>query len=803
MELQKFSYDNKIVKYFLYATILWGVVGFLIGLTVATLLAYPDLLANMGIKIAPLGYGRLRMLHTSAVIFAFVGNAIFAGVYYSLQRLLKTRMYSDVLSWINFWGWQLVIVLVVITFFMGFNTSKEYAEHEWPIDILIALVWVVFGLHMFLTISIRRVRHLYVAIWFYIATFFAVAILHIFNNLEVPVSFTGMKSYSVYAGVQDALMQWWYGHNAVAFFLTTPVLGLMYYFVPKAAERPVFSYKLSIIHFWSLIFIYIWAGPHHLINTALPNWTQVLGTVFSIMLIAPSWGGMLNGLLTLRGVWDKVRVDPVLKFFVVAVTCYGMATFEGPILATKTLNTIGHYTNWVIAHVHVGALGWNGMIIFGMIYWLVPRMWKTQLYSTSMANAHFWLATLGIIFYVIPIYFAGFAEYQMLREFTPQGTLVNKNFLETLTVVRPMYWLRVIGGALYLVGSILMIINVWKTVARGSFVANEAAEAPALTNIGSDRKQGEGVHAWIERMPVQLSVLAVLALLVGSIIEIVPTLTAKFKDDKVVVNTLTPLEIEGRDIYIREGCNACHSQMVRPFRDEVVRYSTPALSFSKSEEFVYDHPFLWGSRRTGPDLGREGVTRNSASWHYKHFFNPREVEPTSIMPQYPWLLSSTLDVSDVEAKMKTLRTVGVPYTDKEIEKADKSIALQREEIYNLLMADGMTEPVKFYEEASGKAALKELENSIKQKTEPLTDKIQAIDTKLVGLNAKSPEYAKLQAEIQELEKQVAAENARLDEKAKELATQYKTEIKQSDAIALIAYIRSLGTKIITNDSNKK
>lgn len=447
METQKFSYDNGIVRAFLYATIVWGVLGFTFGVTVASMLFYPELpeflfgtddptiaslrsgdIQGLVSTNGAFGFGRWRMLHTSTVIFAFVGNGFFAGAYYSLQRLLKARMFSDVLSWINFWGWQLIIVTVAITFLMGINTSKEYAEHEWPIDIMIAIIWIVMGINMFGTIAKRRVRHLYVAIWFYIATWVGITMLHVFNNLEVPLSFAGWKSYSAYAGVKDALVQWWYGHNAVAFFLTTPVLGLMYYFMPKAADRPVFSYKLSIIHFWSLIFVYIWAGPHHLLYTAIPGWAQALGTTFSIALIAPSWGGMLNGLLTLRGAWDKVRENPVLKFFVVAVTCYGMATFEGPLLATKTLNKIGHFTDWVIGHVHVGALGWNGFMAFGMIYYLLPIMWRTKLWSVKLANWHFWLGTLGIIFYAVPMYISGFTQGLMWKQFNPDGTLVYKNF---------------------------------------------------------------------------------------------------------------------------------------------------------------------------------------------------------------------------------------------------------------------------------------------------------------------------------------------------------------------------------------
>lgn len=681
--METFRYDNKIVKYFIYATIFWGVLAFILGLTVATLLFYPQLpeaifgtddgsiLNFFGGSIDGLastqgaaGFGRLRMLHTSAAIFAFVGNGVFAGVYYSLQRLLKTRMGSDVLSWVNFWGWQLGLVLVVITFFLGFNTSKEYAEHEWPLDIAIALVWIIFGINMFLTISKRRVRHLYVAIWFYIATWVGITMLHVFNNLELPVNFNPLapKSYSIYAGVQDALVQWWYGHNAVAFFLTTPVLGLMYYYLPKAANRPVFSYKLSIIHFWSLIFVYIWAGPHHLIYTSLPGWAQALGTGFSVMLIAPSWGGMLNGLLTLRGAWDKVREDPILKFFVVAVTCYGMATFEGPMLATKTLNKIGHFTDWVIAHVHVGTLGWNGFMIFGMVYWLVPKLFNTKLHSRGMANAHFWLGTLGIVFYAIPMYMAGWTQGLMWKQFNPSGTLVYANFLQTVTEIFPYYVMRAIGGTLYLIGSLLWVVNVWKTVAKGTFVANEEVQAPALPKKTTSREKGEDLHPWIERRPVILTLLALLALAIGGLIEIVPTLVVKSNIPTISsVEPYTPLEMEGRDLYIREGCNACHSQMIRPFRDEVKRYG----EYSKPGEFVYDHPFLWGSKRTGPDLAREGGKRND-SWHYKHLWNPRQTSEGSIMPRYPWLIKNTLDRSLTVDKLRTLNTLGVPYKDEEM-----------------------------------------------------------------------------------------------------------------------------------------
>lgn len=664
--MQQFYYDNKIVKKFLYASILFGVVGMLVGLIVAFMFLFPNLTDG----ISWLSFGRLRPLHTNAVIFAFVGNAIFAGVYYSLQRLLKTRMYSDVLSTINFWGWQLIIVAAAITLPLGYTTSKEYAELEWPIDIAIALVWVVFGINMIMTILRRRERHLYVAIWFYLATFVTVAVLHIFNSLALPVS--ALKSYSVYAGVQDALVQWWYGHNAVAFFLTTPFLGLMYYFVPKVANRPVYSYRLSIIHFWSLIFIYIWAGPHHLLYTALPDWAQNLGVVFSIMLIAPSWGGMINGLLTLRGVWDKVRVEPVLKFFVVGITGYGMATFEGPMLSLKNVNAIAHYTDWIVAHVHVGALAWNGFMTFGMIYWLIPRMTKTKLYSTALANFHFWIGTLGIILYALPMYVAGFTQASMWKQFKPDGTLEYGNFLETVTEIMPMYAMRAIGGTLFFIGLLTLVYNIIRTVMAGKTVEDELAEAPALVAISKNRLKGEKWHTWLERRPIQLTILATVAILIGGIIQIIPTIMVKSNIPTIAsVKPYTPLELEGRDLYIREGCNNCHSQMIRPFRSEVVRYG----EYSKGGEYVYDHPFLWGSKRTGPDLAREGVPGKpfnggrADDWHFNHMWDPQSTSSGSIMPGYKWMIKNEVDKTAIQSKMQVMQKLGVPYSDEEVANA--------------------------------------------------------------------------------------------------------------------------------------
>lgn len=671
MNKETFHYDNRIVKWFAYATMLWSLVGMLVGLLAAFQLVFPAL----NFDLAQTTFGRIRPVHTNAIIFAFVGNGIFMGVYYSLQRLCKARMFSDVLSKIHFWGWQLIIVLAAVTLLAGYTTGKEYAELEWPIDILITIIWVVFGWNMFGTILKRRERHLYVAIWFYIATFVTVAVLHLVNSFELPYSW--IKSYSWYAGMQDALVQWWYGHNAVAFFLTTPYLGLMYYFMPKAAERPVYSYRLSIIHFWALIFLYIWAGPHHLLYTALPDWAQSLGVVFSVMLIAPSWGGMINGLLTLRGVWDKVREDVVLKFMVVAVTAYGMATFEGPMLSFKNINAIAHFTDWIVAHVHVGALGWNGFLTFGILYWLIPRIFKTDLYSKSMANTHFWLGTLGILLYAVPMYWAGWTQSLMWKEFTDDGTL-KYQFLETVVQLKPFYLLRSIGGSLYFIGAILMVYNLIKTIRSGQAVNDEAAEAAPLSDDYVPHHK-EHWHRWVERKPVQLLVLSLVVILIGGAVEFIPSFLIKSNVPTISsVKPYTPLELQGRDIYVREGCYTCHSQMVRPFRSETARYG----EYSKAGEFVYDHPFQWGSKRTGPDLAREGTQklRKPNAWHFNHMYEPTSISPGSIMPRYPWLFENDLDIDITEAKIKAMQTLGVPYEQGYEKIANQDLMKQAEEI---------------------------------------------------------------------------------------------------------------------------
>lgn len=677
--LETFYYDNAIVRMFLIATTIFGIIGMTVGLWVACQFFWPEL--NFGLQYTT--FGRLRPLHTNAVIFAFVGNGIFAGVYYSLQRLCKARMFSDLLSKIHFWGWQAIILSAAITLPLGFTSGKEYAELEWPIDIAIALIWVVFGINMFGTILKRRERHLYVAIWFFIATFVTVAMLHIVNSFALPISF--MKSYSWYAGVQDALVQWWYGHNAVAFFLTTPYLGLMYYFIPKAANRPIYSYRLSIIHFWALIFIYIWAGPHHLLYNSLPDWAQSLGVVFSVMLIAPSWGGMLNGLFTLRGAWDRVREDPILKFMVVAITAYGMATFEGPLLSLKNVNGIAHFTDWIVAHVHVGGLGWNGFMTFAMLYYIIPRLYGTSLFSTKLANVHFWIGTLGIIFYAVPMYWAGFTQSLMWKQFTPEGILVYTNFLETVTQIMPMYMLRAFGGLLYLTGVFIMVYNLVKTAQAGSFISETKAEAAPLAK---DYKPTASEH-WHRRIfewrPVNLLVWSLIAVGIGGIIEIVPTFLIKSNVPTIAtVKPYTPLELHGRDIYVREGCYTCHSQMIRPFRSETERYG----EYAKAGEFVYDHPFQWGSKRTGPDLLRVGG-KYTHSWHYYHMADPTSMSPGSIMPPYPWLFDQDWDKDMTPAKISAMRTLGVPYEEGFEDVAIATAEIQAQEIVDNLALENI------------------------------------------------------------------------------------------------------------------
>ncbi len=706
-------YNDAISRRFVGASVVFGLVALLVGATVALQLAFHP--AN----IAPYAtFGRLRPLHTNAAIFAFVGNMIFAGIYYSTQRLLRTRIASDLLANIHFWGWQLIIVAAAVTLPLGFTQGKEYAELEWPIDLAITVVWVVFAINFFWTIKRRNEKHLYVAIWFYIATIITVAVLHLVNSLAIPVF--AMKSYSIFGGAQDALVQWWYGHNAVAFFLTTPVLGIMYYFLPKAAERPVYSYRLSIIHFWALIFVYIWAGPHHLLYTALPDWAQSLGMIFSIMLWAPSWGGMLNGLLTLRGAWNRVRVDPVLKFFVAGVTFYGMATFEGPLLSIKGVSSLAHYTDWIVGHVHAGALGWNGFMAAGMFYWMVPRLFGTKLYSKSLAEIHFYIGTVGILLYVISMWVSGVTQGMMWRALTPTGALLYPNFVESLIAIRPMYWVRLAGGTMYLIGFIIMMYNLARTAMSGAAVDGEtevvieppAEQAPwrdivfgapvivtvivaalvgsiAVMNevasvgvitiasalavggtlaIQLTREEGKiSWHRLLEGRPLIFTSFTVIAILIGGVAEIIPTVIIGKTDAATTKSTLayTPLELEGRDVYLREGCYTCHSQMIRALHFETLRYG----DYSKMDESKFDHPFQWGSKRIGPDLARVGGKYPNL-WHYRHLLDPRSTSPGSNMPSYEFLASSKVDLTRTSDKIQAMRTIGVPYLESQVASAE-------------------------------------------------------------------------------------------------------------------------------------
>jgi cytochrome c oxidase cbb3-type subunit I/II len=714
------TYDDRIVRYFMIASLVFGLVAMVVGVLIATQLStwkmnghFLEIITFGAFKsdgVQFLTFGRLRPLHTNAAIFAFVGNMLFAGIYYSLQRLCKVRLASDLLSTIHFWGWQLIIVAAAITLPLGLTQGKEYAELIWPIDIAVALVWVAFGLNMLLTIRKRNEPSLYVAIWFYIATFVTIAMLYIVNNLQMPTSW--LHSYPVFGGVQDALVQWWYGHNAVAFFLTTPILGIMYYFVPKAANRPVYSYRLSIIHFWSLIFIYIWAGPHHLLNTALPKWLQLLGMFFSVMLWAPSWGGMLNGLLTLRGGWEKLRLDPVIKFFAAGVTFYGMATFEGPLLAIRSVNELSHYTDWTIGHVHSGALGWNGFMAAGMFYWLAPRLWRTKLWSTNLANLHFWVGTIGILLYVAAMWAGGVMQALMLGATNEAGTSLKYEFVQTLESIQWPFIFRSLGGGLYLVGFVLCAFNIWKTARSGS-AADETVEITvehtddmeamtaretwrndpvtysvwaivflilwillpphadlaafvamcvlSVLAILKFRKSSMEWSAWHERLLenyLPFTILVFGAVAVGGAVQIIPAVVFSSTEniEDRIQKLYSPLELAGRDVYVSEGCYNCHSQMIRTLKTDVMRYG----DYSRLGESIYDHPFQWGSKRTGPDLAREGGRRGD-DWHFNHFVNPRALDDGSNMPNYHFLLDRKTDIGALPGKIAGQQRVGVPY----------------------------------------------------------------------------------------------------------------------------------------------
>jgi len=731
------EYNDKVVRQFMIASIIWGAVGMLVGVLIALQLNFFQLNFNTSY----LSFGRLRPLHTNAVVFALVGNMMFAGVYYSTQRLVKARLASDFLSALHFWGWQAIILSAAITFPLGLTRGKEYAELIWPINIAVTVIWVVFAVNFFWTLARRNERSLYVAIWFYIATIITVAMLYIVNHLSIP---TGLfHSYGIFSGVQDGLVQWWYGHNAVAFFLTTPILGIMYYFLPKAANRPVYSYKLSVIHFWSLVFVYIWAGPHHLLNTALPNWLQMLGMTFSLMLWAPSWGGMLNGLFTLRGAWSKLRTDPVIKFFAAGVTFYGMATFEGPLLSIKSVSALAHYSDWIIGHVHAGALGWNGFMAAGMFYFLVPRLWNKPLYSKALANLHFWLGLFGILLYVAAMWTSGITQGLMLNSTTEGGTVLTyPNFLDTLNTIRPLMLLRVVGGSLYFVGWLLMAYNIFKSV-KGAQAVNGTIQVTVEDDVPEEERplgaivtlwnppvifsavgtlfacawmfggpilqilgaigtalavilawvhfesKGKRWAQWYERLLVSaapFTVLTFIAVAIGGLVQIIPGIVTHQAANVEARRQIpyTPLELAGRDIFVAEGCYNCHSQMIRTLVPDVLRYG----DYSRLGESIYDRPFQWGSRRIGPDLARVGG-KYSDSWHYRHMEDPRQISTGSNMPSFPWLNEKETDVEALPSKIRVQRMLGVPYAPMTPEEIQADVDAQALTIVERLKVDGI------------------------------------------------------------------------------------------------------------------
>lgn len=749
------TYDDKSVRHFMTASIFWGIVGMLVGVLAATQLSWWQMngkfleAITFGlVKSEGLSYitfGRIRPLHTNAVIFAFVGNMVFAGVYYSTQRLCRVRTASDLLSKIHFWGWQAIILGAAITLPAGLTRGKEYAELIWPLNIAVVLIWVVFGINFFWTLAKRNEPSLYVSLWFYIATIVTIAMLYIVNHLSLPTSL--LHSYPIFGGVQDGLVQWWYGHNAVAFFLTTPILGIMYYFVPKAADRPVYSYRLSIIHFWALVFIYIWAGPHHLLHTALPRWLQMLGMLFSVMLWAPSWAGMLNGLLTLRGAWDKLRTDPVIKFFAAAITFYGMATFEGPLLSVRSVNALSHYTDWTVGHVHSGALGWNGFMAAGMFYWLAPRLWKTKLWSSTMANLHFWIGLVGILLYVSAMWVAGITQGLMLAETNPDGATLKYEFVETLRAINIHYILRSFGGGFFLIGFLMCAVNIFMT-ARSGKATDDTVEVTLLEKMKKDDmsiraalfadpvvhavlalafmilwfllpphadkaalivavlliiksisafKKGKGTWSdYFNRLLenyLPFTILIFIAAAIGGVVQIIPSLlvnrAANIEDR--VQTPYTPLELAGRDIYVAEGCYNCHSQMIRTLVPDVLRYGPGKdQGYSRLGESIYDHPYQWGSKRTGPDLAREGgpLVKDAKAmrsgkrdnlWHFNHFMDPRQVSVGSNMPAYPWLFEAKADLKALPDKIAAQVKLGVPWpamTKDEIEQDARDQAME-------------------------------------------------------------------------------------------------------------------------------
>lgn len=691
--LDEFRYDDKIVRWFAGATVLWGLIATLIGLVVAILLVTPKLFWPLGDASQYLTFARLRPLHTSMALFAFAGNAVFAAVYYSTQRLCKTRMWSTALSWLHFWGWQ-AIILSTVTLPLGITQGRELAELEWPIDLAMAVVWILlFGVNFFATLARRRERHLYVTLWFYIATIVTIALLLVFNSLSLAID--TWKSYPLYAGVQDAMMQWWYGHNLLAFLLVMPFLGLMYYFLPKAAEQPVFSYKLAVIHFWGLLVFHILAGPHHLHHTPAPEWATTLGMLSGLLLWMPAWGGAWNGLMTLRAARPRDAADPVLKFFWAALIFYGWYALDRTLLSIKSVSSLAHYSDWTIANVHAAALGWAGMMTFGMLYWLLPRLFQTKLWSSRMAGWHFWVALLGVLLYIVPIYAAGIMQgWRWMALET--GRLAYPSFLETVQASVPFWWARAAGGALYIAGLLMMAVNhvmTWAsrpaqyqvplqtaTPLSAQSEPVEATEPPSRLQEAPVLQFARGLDIWSrlhwhrrwERTPGKFTFLVVVLVVLASLLELGPAVLIRSEvPASTAAAPYTPLELAGRDIYLAEGCYHCHSQTVRPLVAETARYG----EYSKPHEFAYDRPVQWGSRRIGPDLAREGGKQTSL-WHWLHLedpqqfaaasvlpSDPQQAAPQSVMPSFEHLLRTAIDYDKIYERVWAAQRLGAEYPE--------------------------------------------------------------------------------------------------------------------------------------------
>jgi cytochrome c oxidase cbb3-type subunit I/II len=704
-ELSPCRFDDGIVRLFAAATIVWGGLAMLLGVVIALLMVMPKLFFELGPAAEFLSFGRLRPLHTNAAIFAFAGNAIFAGIYYSTQRLCQCRMWSDGLSRLHFWGWQAIIAAAVVTLPLGFTQGKAYAELEWPIDLVIALVWIgFFGVNFFLTLRNRREPRMHVSLWFYIATIVTVAILHVFNNLVVPLEL--FKSSSLYAGVQDAAMQWWYGHNLIGFFLIMPFLGLMYYFVPQAAGRPIYSYKLSILHFWSLVLICILAGPHHVHYSVMPEWLSTIAMLFGLMLWMPYWGGMINGLLTLRGAKQKITSDPVLMFFFAAILFYAVATLGGPLLSIRSVNALTHYSDWTIAHIHTGTLGWNGMLIFGMLYWLMPRLFQTKLWSPGLATLHFWIATIGILLYIVPIYAAGAMQGWMWYQLDDIGRLAYPDFLETIQSSVPFWWVRLVGGIVFLSGLLLLGLNFVLTWASRSAAADQPEHMVTPLGIAMPTQPPTQVselddkpvldfakrfdvwcrlnwHCRWEQSAARFTCWTLMAVGLTSLLGLLPMFLIRGNVPTIdSVRPYTPLELAGRDIYVAEGCYNCHSQMVRRIVAETSRFG----DYSHAGESAFDRPFQWGTRRIGPDLARIGGRQNS-QWHWLHLQNPQQVSPGSVMPSFEHLLSREFDFAKTTERVRAAHRLGAPYNH-ELEDAPQLARRQAEEVAAEIVAQG-------------------------------------------------------------------------------------------------------------------